>query len=126
MKSIQAPLGYFKMKRGCSNRDLEALHCQWREYNHKIENGERPSLIMQNRGLGQISHESELEKIVEQVIIENKAAAEDFKSGKGQALTFLIGQVMKATRGRANPANTSQIIKNKINNNNPPQADQEK
>lgn len=79
-----------------------------------FESGGPPSLIMHKRGLGQISHESELERIVEQVIIENKAAVEDFKAGKGQALTFLMGQVMKASRGRANPGLASQIIKNTI------------
>lgn len=79
-----------------------------------FECGEPPSLIMQRKGLGQISQASELEQIVERVLAENNAAVEDFKAGKGQALTFLMGQVMKATRGRANPGLTGQLIKQKI------------
>ncbi len=79
-----------------------------------FETGEPPSIIMQKRGLGQISGTSELEQIVERVLADNKAAVEDFKAGKAQALTFLMGQVMKATRGRANPGVAGQLIKNKI------------
>lgn len=82
-----------------------------------FETGEPPSLIMQKKGLGQISQVSELEQVVEQVLAGNKAAVEDFKAGKGQALTFLMGQVMKASRGRANPSVATQLIKDKIEKN---------
>lgn len=76
--------------------------------------GRRAREIMLERGLEQISLASELEGIIDKVIASNPQAVCDYKSGKKQALTFLIGQVMKETRGKANPQIVNQILREKI------------
>jgi len=65
--------------------------------------GERPEAIVQARGLAQISDSGELEQIVGEVLASHPQPAADYRAGKEAALNFLKGQVMKATRGKANP-----------------------
>ena len=68
-----------------------------------FESGADPSHIVESRNLKQVSDEGELSKIVKKVIAENPKAAEDYKKGKGNSLQFLIGKVMAASKGQANP-----------------------
>jgi len=70
--------------------------------------------IIQEKGLGQISDTGEVEEIITKVINDNPQPVADFKKGKGQALKFLVGQVMKATRGRANPQLANELLKKKL------------
>ena len=70
--------------------------------------------IIDQRGLSQISDTQELEKIVVEVINSNAQAVADYKAGKKQSLKFLVGQVMRATRGRANPTLVNQILEKKL------------
>ncbi len=79
-----------------------------------FETGKSPRLIVEEKGLTQIADESELDKMVDEVIEENPAAADDMRDGKEQALKFLMGQVMKKTRGKANPRAASDIIRKKL------------
>ena len=72
--------------------------------------GERASGIITEKKLSQISDAAEIREVVEQVVANNSGAVADYASGKQQALTFIIGQVMKATGGRANPAVVREII----------------
>ena len=72
--------------------------------------GKRASEIVTEKKLGQISDADEIRKVVKQVIASNASAVADYTSGKQQALTFLVGQVMKATRGCANPSVVREII----------------
>ena len=72
--------------------------------------GKGASEIIAEKKLGQISDASEITGVVKEVIADNKEAVADYVSGKQQALTFIIGQVMKATRGRANPGAVRGII----------------
>ena len=65
--------------------------------------------IVTQRKLSQISDTGEIRGVVRQVIADNAAAVADYASGKQQALTFIVGQVMKATRGRANPGLVREI-----------------
>jgi aspartyl-tRNA(Asn)/glutamyl-tRNA(Gln) amidotransferase subunit B len=74
------------------------------------DTGKGASEIIAERKLGQISDAGEIREAVKQVIAANKEAAADYISGKQQALTFIIGQVMKATRGRANPGAVKAVI----------------
>jgi aspartyl-tRNA(Asn)/glutamyl-tRNA(Gln) amidotransferase subunit B len=60
------------------------------------------AVIVDRLGLSQISDATALGRIVDEVIAANPAAAADVRAGKGQAIGFLVGQVMKATRGQAN------------------------
>ncbi len=70
--------------------------------------------IVEEKGLGQISDTQEIEETVSQVITDNPQALADFKAGKEQALKFLVGQVMKATRGRANPRLANDLLMKKL------------
>jgi len=67
-----------------------------------LETGEPVEAIVDARGLRQISDADALGRIVDEVIAANPAAADDVRAGKAQAIGFLVGQVMKATRGQAN------------------------
>ena len=73
-----------------------------------------PRLIVEEKGLSQIADSSELEKLADEVIEENPEAASDLRQGKEQALKFLMGQVMKKSRGKANPGAASDIIRKKL------------
>jgi len=68
-----------------------------------FKKGSDPSIIIQEKSLAKMEDEGELEQIINQVISQNLKAVKDFKEGKGNALQFLIGQVMAKTKGRANP-----------------------
>lgn len=73
-----------------------------------------PKKIAEEKNLIQISDNGELDRIIEEVIKSNAQAIDDIKSGKQEAFGFLIGQVMKKSRGRANPGLVSKILKEKI------------
>ena len=70
-----------------------------------------PSHIIKEKGLSQIVDTEEIEKIIKQVISKNQKAVDDYKKGKENALQFLAGQVMAATRGRAKPETVQQLLK---------------
>jgi len=70
--------------------------------------------IIDERGLAQIQDTRELAAAVERVLVENPAGVADFRAGKGQALKFLVGQVMKATRGRANAQAVTEILRKRL------------
>jgi aspartyl-tRNA(Asn)/glutamyl-tRNA(Gln) amidotransferase subunit B len=71
-------------------------------------------LIIDELGLKQISDSNEIDGIVEEVLKNNSAMVEEFKSGKDKAFNALVGQVMKASKGKANPAQVSSILKEKL------------
>jgi len=73
--------------------------------------GLSPGFIMERDGLKQISDASAIEKIVHQVLAENPKQVEQYRSGKTAVLGFLIGQVMKQSKGQANPAQVNEILK---------------
>ena len=70
--------------------------------------------IIESKGLKQISDSSEIEAIVDQVIADNTESVESYKAGKQKAIGFLVGQVMKVTQGKANPAMVNKILKEKL------------
>jgi len=73
--------------------------------------GADPSHIVEEKGLVQITNEAEIEKIVKKVILENPKPVSDYKSGKKEALQFLIGKVMSASKGKTNPQIVNKILK---------------
>jgi aspartyl-tRNA(Asn)/glutamyl-tRNA(Gln) amidotransferase subunit B len=72
--------------------------------------------IINDKGLVQISDTSEIEKFIDQVLIENPDNVQKYKEGKTKLLGFFIGEVMKATKGKANPGLLNQIVKKKLDN----------
>lgn len=83
-------------------------------FEEMFKTGKAPEQIVEEKGLKQISDAGQLEEIVLKVIEANPSVVEDIKSGKDKAIGFLVGQVMKETRGKANPGMVNQIIREKI------------
>ncbi len=79
-----------------------------------LETGDSPSAIMQREGLQQISDTGAIAAIVDEVLAANPKQVEQYKSGKTAVMGFLVGQVMKASRGQANPAMANQLLKDRI------------
>ena len=70
--------------------------------------------VIEKRGLRQISDTGAIEKLVDEVLAANARQVQDYRAGKEKAFNSLVGQVMKATRGKANPAQVNQILKRKL------------
>lgn len=76
--------------------------------------GGNPEEIVKAQGLVQISDTAELSKLVDEVIGKNPKAVEDFKAGKKKAVGALVGQIMKATKGKANPRVINELLNKKL------------
>jgi aspartyl-tRNA(Asn)/glutamyl-tRNA(Gln) amidotransferase subunit B len=76
--------------------------------------GKPAEQIVRERGLTQLSDEGELEKIIAEVLEKNPAQVAQFKGGKQQVLGYLVGQVMKASGGKANPGMVNELLKKKL------------
>lgn len=79
-----------------------------------LEEGGEPSEIVEKRGLAQVSDQGAIESFVERAIAENPKVVEDVRGGKTAALQFLVGQVMKLSRGKANPPMVLELLKSKL------------
>jgi aspartyl-tRNA(Asn)/glutamyl-tRNA(Gln) amidotransferase subunit B len=79
-----------------------------------FDTGKSPAAIVREKGLAQVSDTGAIEKFCDEAIAANPGPANDFKSGKAAALNFLKGQVMKLSRGKANPALVGEILEKKI------------
>jgi aspartyl-tRNA(Asn)/glutamyl-tRNA(Gln) amidotransferase subunit B len=79
-----------------------------------FQTGEEPGKIVERKGLAQVSDAAALEQFCDQAIAANPGPASDFKNGKSAALNFLKGQVMKLSKGKANPALVGEILERKL------------
>ncbi len=79
-----------------------------------IETGKDPETIVKARNLAQISDTTELEEVVKAVLAREEKTANDYKGGKKNALAFLVGQIMKETKGKANPKMVNEILRKKL------------
>ncbi|CAM3883911.1 Asp-tRNA(Asn)/Glu-tRNA(Gln) amidotransferase subunit GatB [Lederbergia lenta] len=80
-----------------------------------IEKGGDAEKIVKEKGLVQISDEGALLPIVNEILDANPQSIEDYKNGKGRALGFLVGQIMKATKGQANPPMVNKLLAQEMN-----------
>lgn len=80
-------------------------------FREMFEEGKKPLDVIEEKKLAQISDDSFIKDLVNEVLSENPDAIEDIKNGKDRAIGFLVGQVMKKSRGKANPQMVSQMIK---------------
>ncbi|SPK73937.1 Aspartyl/glutamyl-tRNA(Asn/Gln) amidotransferase subunit B [Cupriavidus taiwanensis] len=78
------------------------------------EHGGDADAIITAKGLKQMSDSGELEKIIDEVLAANAKSVEEFRSGKEKAFNALVGQAMKATRGKANPAQVNELLRKKL------------
>ncbi len=79
-----------------------------------FETGKLPTVILQEKGLTQVSDIGAIEKFCDEAIAANPGPVADFKAGKAAALNFLKGQVMKLSKGKANPALAGEILEKKL------------
>lgn len=79
-----------------------------------FETGVDPSNVVETKNLKQVSDEGELLKIIKRVIGENQKSIKDYQSGKENALQFLVGKVMAASKGQANPQVVGELLKKEI------------
>ncbi|MCU7557815.1 Asp-tRNA(Asn)/Glu-tRNA(Gln) amidotransferase subunit GatB [Macrococcus capreoli] len=79
-----------------------------------VETGKAPKVIMEEQGLVQISDPEQLKAFVTEALDNNPQSIEDFKNGKGKATGFLVGQIMKISKGQANPQMVNKILKEEL------------
>ncbi len=75
-----------------------------------VTSGEMPKAVVEELGLTQISDDEALTAVIEEIIGEHGDAVESYRKGKENALKFLVGQVMRKTKGRANPQLASELL----------------
>jgi len=79
-----------------------------------FEKGGDPESIVKDKGLAQVNDSGAIESLADQVIADNAKVAQDFRSGKEAALKFLVGQVMKLSKGKANPQMAEEMLRKKL------------
>ncbi|RRJ61999.1 Asp-tRNA(Asn)/Glu-tRNA(Gln) amidotransferase subunit GatB [Paenibacillus oralis] len=79
-------------------------------FKEMLQSGKLPQQIVEEQGLVQISDEGAIKAIVDEVIAGNPASVEDYKAGKEKAIGFLVGQVMKQSKGKANPGLVNKLL----------------
>ena len=80
----------------------------------EIIKGKDPKQVVEEKGMKQMSDAGALLSLIQTVLDQNPQSIEDFKNGKDRAVGYLVGQVMKASRGQANPAMTNQLIQEEL------------
>jgi len=70
--------------------------------------------IIEKQGLKQITDTGEIEKIIDDIIANNQDQVEQYRSGKEKVFGFFVGQVMKMSKGKANPQQVNQLLKDKL------------
>jgi aspartyl-tRNA(Asn)/glutamyl-tRNA(Gln) amidotransferase subunit B len=83
-------------------------------FEEMFNTGKEPDVIIKEKGMVQISDESTLQKIIDEIIGANPGVVEDYRNGKEKAFGFFVGQVMKATKGQANPAVVNSLLRERL------------
>ncbi len=83
-------------------------------FEHMADSGKMPDIVVQEQGLVQVSDAGELEKAVQAILDVHPEMVEEFRSGKDKVFGFLMGQVMKSTRGKGNPQLLNDILRKKL------------
>ncbi|MFY9173870.1 MAG: Asp-tRNA(Asn)/Glu-tRNA(Gln) amidotransferase subunit GatB [Peptococcia bacterium] len=83
-------------------------------FEEMFNSGKDPKAIVEEKGMAQISDEDSLGAIIDQVMAANPQSVADYKAGKTKAMGFLVGQVMKETKGQANPGLVNKLLKEKL------------
>jgi len=80
----------------------------------RLKTGKSAIEIVKSKGLTQVSDEGALEKMIDEVMAKNPQQLTQYRSGKEQVFGFFVGQVMKASGGKANPAKVNELLKRKL------------
>lgn len=79
-----------------------------------VTNGGDANEVVEAKGMAQISDPAKLEPIIDAVLADNQESIDDFHAGKGRAMGYLVGQIMKQTHGKANPQTVNQLLSQKL------------
>jgi aspartyl-tRNA(Asn)/glutamyl-tRNA(Gln) amidotransferase subunit B len=107
------PVQLASLVRAVESGDLSGTNAK-EVFRRHVETGQPVAAIIEGSGFRQISDEGDLAAVVREVIAANPAAVADFAAGKQQAAGFLTGQIMKATRGQANPAVVQRLLRDDL------------
>jgi len=83
-------------------------------FEEMFKTGKDPEAIVQEKGLVQVTDESEIEKVIDEIIKANPGQLAEYRSGKDKLFGFFVGQVMKESKGKANPAKVNELLKKKL------------
>lgn len=83
-------------------------------FEEMFKTGKNPEVVIEEKGLVQISDQSAIDAMVDQVLADNPKSVEDYQAGKERAMGFLVGQVMKMSKGKANPGMVNELLKEKL------------
>ena len=83
-------------------------------YEHMVETGKDPDALVRELGLEQISGEKEIQEIIQSVMVGNQKEVEQYRAGKEKVFGFFVGQVMKATGGKANPSVVNELLRKNL------------
>jgi aspartyl-tRNA(Asn)/glutamyl-tRNA(Gln) amidotransferase subunit B len=108
-----SPLKMSELLGYMTNKDISGSAAK-KVFEHMLESGEDAQTIIEKLSLKQVSDTAVLEEIVAKVLSDHPAQAEEFRNGKEQILGFFVGQVMKASRGQANPKVVNEILRQKL------------
>jgi aspartyl-tRNA(Asn)/glutamyl-tRNA(Gln) amidotransferase subunit B len=84
-------------------------------FDEMARTGRPPETIVQEKGLVQVSDSSEIEQIIQKVLANNPKEVSDYRNGKEKVFGFFVGQVMRETKGKANPQRVNEILKIRLN-----------
>jgi len=84
-------------------------------FREMIDTGKSAEQIVDSKGLRQVSDTSEIDAIIDRVLASNRQSVDDYKNGKDKAMGFLVGQVMKESKGKANPKLVNELLARKLN-----------
>jgi aspartyl-tRNA(Asn)/glutamyl-tRNA(Gln) amidotransferase subunit B len=85
-------------------------------FEEMLKTQETPKAIVEKKGLMQVSDESAIEKVIDEILANNHGQVEQYKSGKQQVFGFFVGQTMKAMKGKANPKVVNEVLQRKLSN----------
>jgi aspartyl-tRNA(Asn)/glutamyl-tRNA(Gln) amidotransferase subunit B len=83
-------------------------------FSEMLETGEPPDKIVLEKGLEQVTDTGSIETAIDEVLAGHAQQVSDYKAGKEKVFGFLVGQVMKATKGKANPQSVNEILRKKL------------
>jgi len=83
-------------------------------FSEMLQTGKEPQKIIEEKGMSQISDEGFISSVMDKIIASNPGVIEDYKKGKKNALAFLVGQIMKETKGKANPKMVNEMLVKKV------------
>jgi len=113
--SVVKPEALIELVQSVEKQEISLLSAK-NVFTQMLETGMKSSQIIKSSDLTQISDTKQLDALAEEAISENPKSASDYRQGKAGAVMFLVGQVMKKSKGKANPKLIQEILKRRLDN----------